>query len=119
MQNDIVFSLGDEVKHKIFDSYQKLLRQESILYKTRSKSNYIRAMRHFRVKYIIMFTNIFSTDQYKFVKPEWKEKLEKYRAMPNTIRKKEQATDIVMNVGCILRDFGITKISFTKDYDAF
>jgi len=119
MERDIVFSLSDEVKHKIYDSYQKLLRQEALLYKTRNKSNYTRAMRHFRVKYIIMFTNIFTTDQYKFVKLEDKEKLEKYRAYPKTINSRDKATDIVMNVGGILREFGITKISFTKNYDAF
>jgi len=119
MAQDIVFSLSDEVKHKIYDSYQKLLRQESLLYKTRNKSNYVRALRHFRVKYIIMFTNLYTTDQYKFITKEFKDELEEYRALPHKIKTKKQATHIVMMTGGILRDFGITKISFTMNNDAF
>lgn len=113
-----VISLGDRVKNQIYDDFERISRQESIVLSAKGRENYIRAIKHYRTKYIRFFNNIFSTDGYPKLKANYRSKLELYRKNVNQIKKKEQVMEITLICSAVIRDMKITKISFNRSEDA-
>jgi len=117
--NSSVMPLYDRVKNQIYDDFQRLSRQESIVFSAKGRSNYVRALKHYRIKYNRFVTNIFSTNLYKKIKEQDREILENYRANANLIKTREQITTITMLCASIIRDMNITKISFDRSDEIF
>lgn len=116
MSDDIhgVMPLYDRVKHQIYDDYQRLLRQESIVLSAKGRSNYLRAVKHYRIKYSRFVANVFSTDTYVKLSPKFREELEIYRADMDLIKTRRQVTELTMLCSSIVRAMKITKISYDK-----
>lgn len=111
--------LYDRVKNQVYDEYQRLKRQHTIVFNARSKRKKVLSLKMFRAKYLKFFYEIYSLSSYDFLSKEVKAGLEKYGNNVELINNLDKIGECVMFSTIAIRELKITKIHFDKDYSSF
>lgn len=118
MENNTI-PLYDRVKNQIYDDYQRVKRQQTIVLTVRSKRKRVLALKEFRSKYLRFFYEIFALTTYDFLPVEVKKTLEEFTEDIRTINSIGNVNKAVMFCTFAVRDLNITKITFDRDTDSF
>ena len=119
MSEDNIIPLYDEHKRRIYDDFQRLNRQQTEYMTARSGYKKHFSLQHFRSKFCRFANNVMSTDVYKFIKVDIKQKVTYYRVDLNRIKGSKDIDEIMFLAIEIIKSMRITKISYTNDNDAF
>lgn len=117
--DNIVIPLYDRVKHQIYDDYERLIRQESMILRAKSKRNRSMALNYFRVKYCRFFNNIYSLTSYNKLDKQLKDNLEYTNNNLKKIDTVKKVSKITNMCSRVIRSLDITKIGFDVDNEVF
>ena len=114
-----VISLADRTKNQVYDDFQRLNRQHTMV--LRAKSDYGRhyALKIFRTKYAKFMNNVMCIDMYELIKKEVKDKAEHYRQHLDKIKTNKDIDEVIFISIALVRGLKITKITFKSNDEAF
>lgn len=118
MENNAI-PLYDRVKNQIYDDFQRLKRQQTIVLTVRSKRKRVLALKEFRSKYLRFYYEIFSLTTYDLIPKQYKDVLEKFTEDVRLINSIGTVNEVVMFSTIAIRELNITKITFDRDTDSF
>lgn len=119
MEDSNVISLADRSKNLIFDDFQRLNRQHTMVLNAKSSYGRHFALKLFVTKYAKFMNNVMCIDMYEQIKKEVKDKAEKYRYNLDKIKSNEDVDEVIYICIALVRGLKITKISFFGNDDAF
>jgi len=111
--------LYDRVKNQVYDDYQRVKRQQTIVLTVRSKRKRILALKEFRSKFLRFFFEIYSLTTFDFLNKEIKDKLLDFANEIKQINKLDKVNEVVLYSTLAIRTLGITKISYENNNDSF
>lgn len=121
MSNDPILTipLYDRVKNQIYDEFQRVKRQQTIVLTVRSKRKRILALKEFRSKYLRFFMEIYSLTTFDFLPVIVKEPLIEFANDIKRINTLSKVNEVVLFSSMAIRNLGITKITYDIDTDSF
>lgn len=111
--------LYDRVKNQIYDEYQRLKRQQTIVLTVRSKRKRVLALKEFRSKYLRFFYEIYALTTFDFLPKIVKKRLIYFANDIKVINSLDKVGEVVMFSTLAIRELKITKITFDIDEDSF
>lgn len=119
MESNFTIPLYDRVKNQVYDEYQRLKRQQTIVLTVRSKRKRVLALNNFRSKYLRFYYEIFSLSNYDLLPSQYKKPLMYYANDTRKINNLDKVNEVVMYATVVVRELGITKITFERDTESF
>lgn len=117
--NSSTIPLYDRVKNQIYDDFQRVKRQQTIVLTVRSKRKRILALKEFRSKYLRFFYEIYSLTSYDLLPPEVKKGLMRLANNIKVINSVGTVNEAVLFSTLAVRELSITKITFDRDTSSF
>lgn len=118
MENNTI-PLYDRVKNQIYDDFQRLKRQQTIVLTVRSKRKKVLALKEFRSKYLRFFYEIYALTSFDFLPKQIKNKLIYLADNINKVNTLGKVQEVVLYSTFAVRELKITKITFDVDNDSF
>lgn len=117
--DNIVIPLFDRVKHQIYDDFERLVRQESMILRAKSKRNKLMALTYFRVKYCRLFKNIYSLESYNQLPENFRDYLEETNNNLDKINTIKKVNRVTLVCSKVIRKLNITKIGYDIETEVF
>jgi len=119
MESSSTIPLYDRVKNQIYDDYQRVKRQQTIVLTVRSRRKKILALKEFRSKYLRFFYEIYALTSFDLLPVEIKKGLMKLANDVRIINSVGKVNEAVLYSTAAIRELNITKITFERDLDSF
>ncbi len=118
MENNTI-PLYDRVKNQIYDEFQRLKRQQTIVLTSRSNRKKVLALKEFRSKYLRFFYEIYALTSFDFLPKIVKKKLIYLADNIENINTKSKINEVVLYSTLAVRELKITKITFDVNNESF
>lgn len=122
MQDNIkmdLIPLYDRVKNQIYDEYQRIKRQSTMVEKARSNRKKIFALKNFRAKYKRFFYEIYALSLFEHLPKNLKNGLMHFASETRRIKNEKDVDEVLFLSTLALRELQINKITFERDDDTF
>jgi uncharacterized hydantoinase/oxoprolinase family protein len=117
--SNTIIPLYDRVKNQVYDDFQRLKRQQTVLLTVRSKRKKILALKEFRSKFLRFFYEIYSLTDFDKLDINVKKVLIKFANNILLIKNIGDINNIVLHCTISIRLLGITKISYDYNNESF
>lgn len=119
MESTSTIPLYDRVKNQIYDDFQRVKRQQTVVLTVRSKRKKILALKEFRSKYLRFFYEIYALTTFDLLPIEIKKGLKNLANDVRVINSIGKVNETVLFSTAAIRELNITKITFERDLDSF
>lgn len=115
----ITIPLYDRVKNQVYDDYERLKRQQTIVLTVRSKRKRILALKEFRSKFLRFFMEIYSLTTFDLLDKKIKTALLHLANDITKINSLSKVNETLLWCTLAIRYLGITKINIDMNTDSF
>lgn len=111
--------LYQRVKEQIYEDFERLKRQQSVVLEARSKRKRVLALRVFRTKFLRFFFEIYALTTFDLLPKVIKHNLQHFAEDTKRIKSVDTVYDVILNSTIAMRELKLTKITFDKDNSSF
>jgi hypothetical protein len=119
MEYSSTIPLYDRVKNQIYDEFQRLKRQQTLVLTARSKRKKILALKNFKSKYLRFFYEIFALTNFDTLPKVVKDRLVWLGDNIEYVTTIGKVNEVVLFSTLAIRELNITKITYDRDTDSF
>ena len=120
MEGSFTIPLYDRVKNQIYDEFQRLKRQQTIVLTIRSNRKKVMSLKLFQSKFLRFFYELHSLHGFEAKLDEYtKDKLIDFAIKINSINSIKKVNEVTMLSSGAIRQLDITKISMERNNDSF
>lgn len=114
-----IIPLYDRVKNQIYDEYQRIKRQSTVVSRARSKRKKVFALKNFRAKYKRFFFEIYALESFEKLPRNLKNGLLYFVEDMKRINSETKVDEVMLLSALTIREMKINKITFDRDDDTF
>ena len=111
--------LYDRVKNQVYDDYERLKRQQTMILTARSKRKRVLALKSFRSKYFRLFFEIYHLSNYDLLPKVIKNNLEYFAEDIKRINSMSKVYYVMLFCADVIKELKISKITYERDNDSF
>jgi len=118
MEDANILPLYDRAKNDIYDDFQRLKRQRTIILTLKNKNKKMRALRYFRERYENFFWDLMENRAFDFLDEIIRNNLMYFAEKEENITL-NNTIEVMLNCAQAIKDLNITNITFVKNEDSF